>query len=384
MTTDDPWAVHHAGDVPDHGAAEPAHAFGVQQLHGAPAERATRAGALIYLTVGLFIVAAAMMVAILFMHVGQGSALYEYPGYYLGAILAACLLVNIGLLLARRTRIMATGIAFGTALTYVALDWATFRPAEFQYPEYFTFRVTYDVAVALTAVGAVLALIAGFRLRRGAQRQSLVRSRLVLGPIVAVFGAGTWFAGHLVDQATIHIAPFVPGAPQLPGQSCCTFSQVSALSKVAICIVAGSVILLVVLAAISRSAVLSAGLFIGALLVFADGQVIWTLKVVAPVASAADDQRPQDWNAMSNITATPGPGYWLMGSTLILLLVAGVLCLKLRPREAVYGFPAVPAIPEPVPMVYLPQQPIMAEASVAPVESADHADPADSQPPSMP
>lgn len=354
MTADDPWAVHHAGDAPDHGVAEPAHAFGVQ-IHGAPAERALRGSALIYLTVGLFTVAAAILVATLFMHFGQGSALYEYPGYYLGAILAVVLLVDIGLLLARRTRIMATGIAFGTALTYMALDWATFRPAEFRYPVYFTFRVTYDVAVALTAVGAVLALIAGFKLRRGAQRQSLVRSRLVLGPIAAVLGAGTWFAGHLVDQVTIHIAPFTPGGIQLPAESCCTFSQFSALSKVGICIAAGSVILLVVLAAISRSAVLSAGMFIGALLVFADEQVVWALKVVAPVASAAGDQRPQDWNAMSNITGTPDLGYWLMGSTLILLLIAGVLCLKLRPREATYGLPVVPAMPEPAPMVDLPQ-----------------------------
>ena len=334
MSTDNPWALvgeENNGTLPATAAASlPAANL---EAPGGPSPALSKVAA------AILIAGSAAMLGTFFTHNGLQPIAYDFPAgdaYY--GMRALCLLATACLLLNRRTREFGSGAALGIAVIWLALHFSSLGPVV-NFPKQDRWNeLLYLASYAAALISAILVTVSVLKNRASVVGDSSRAARLTVA-LTGTIAAVASFIGSTMnwERSSVSIVSSLPGLNIPPKTSdCCTFAMQSSTEKAQLIASGVAVLALVVIAVVTRSRALGAGLIIGAVFVMLSEVAQTVAQTVAPIQSLRGIQASDAFSNV-NLTTVPLPGYWIAVAGLLLLVLSATLRILHGARRQPYA-----------------------------------------------
>jgi hypothetical protein len=333
---------------------------GVGQIPTAPADQTRRPDLGLWLSVAVLEAAAAVtQVVFLFAHsegVTRLQSNYEFgavDAYY--GIRALLFFGCAALLLARRSRRLAAGIALSLGAGSLAFYFGTLRPSVFDGRADRLALWMGAGALVFTVLAGLLTLLALVREARPARRAAAVpqvgpfayapppaavrrqqaRSERVTAVVAGFAGAVLLALGRFTDTFQVTISS--GGSIGDHTVRCCGWSQVGGWEQAQLAVGSAATLLLAVLAATLGARTVAAGMLAGLVLLPLSDVAQTVAVAVAPAQSIYGfDALSSNPFLRSGVAASPAAGFWLLLIGIGALAGAALARLLMGPRENPY------------------------------------------------
>lgn len=305
------------------------------------------AGVVRVIGAALLIVGGLCLAAFLLPHAGRQPMYDVWEVDALFGLQSIAILAAAGMLFARKTQDLATGLVLGAIPLWFADEISAFRPTSLLAANLRASSYFFLAAAVCFLPGAILVLLSVVVGRpdkpAGARRPSRAarRSRLIV-LLAGVVAAALFATGRFMNWAVTTITfPAAGGTTQPPVHSpCCAIGDVSGWTKADYLVAAAVLLGVAVAAPVMRSRLTGAGLLFGAGFFLFSGlaetvvAIAWPLRSNAALAQVV---------AVEHLTVSVGPvtGLWVAAGGVLLVAATGVLRLTLAAGRTRYPEPPV-------------------------------------------